>query len=102
MFSQQGLAGRRKMATETLICYDDDNCPHEITVANGFVSRVVSAVFNENHADARRVAIILNRDELATRLAALLGRAVNGPWLEGDLELARAVLAETHKMGHHT
>ena len=39
----------------------DENGPVTFNVANGFVSRVVSAVANQNYADAYRVAEILNK-----------------------------------------
>ena len=47
----------------TLTCYDDEHTPHDFHVCDGFVSRVVSAVFQENHADARRVAHVLNNQK---------------------------------------
>lgn len=52
---------------DTLLVYpDQDTDPEmkgvEIPVFNGFVSRVVSAVAENNIPDARRVARILNKD----------------------------------------
>lgn len=48
----------------TLICYDDENKEHRFECANGFVSRVVSAIFNSDqmgcYSDARRVMEIMN------------------------------------------
>lgn len=48
----------------TLICYDDEGAEHHFPCANGFVSRVVSAIFHSDnmgcYADARRVMKIMN------------------------------------------
>lgn len=50
----------------TLICYDEDDKEYRFPCENGFVSRVVSEVFNSGemgcHSDARRVLEILNAD----------------------------------------
>lgn len=50
----------------TLICYDDEGKEHRFECANGFVSRVVSAVFHSDqmgcYSDARRVMEIMNKD----------------------------------------
>ena len=37
----------------------------------------------------RPIAVVMNED-----LVALLARAVNGPWLDGDLERARGLIAQ--------
>lgn len=48
----------------TLICYDDYGEKYVFECANGFVSRVVSAVFHSDqigcYSDARRVMEIMN------------------------------------------
>lgn len=48
----------------TLICYDDEGGEHRFPCANGFVSRVVSAIFHSDqmgcYSDARRVMEIMN------------------------------------------
>lgn len=48
----------------TLICHDDEGNKYEFPCANGFVSRVVSAVFHSDsvgcYTDARRVMEIMN------------------------------------------
>ena len=48
----------------TLICYDDEDREHRFECANGFVSRVVSAIFHSDnmgcYSDARRVMEIMN------------------------------------------
>lgn len=48
----------------TLICFDDEGNEHHFDCANGFVSRVVSAVFHSDqmgcYSDARRVMEIMN------------------------------------------
>ncbi len=50
----------------TLICYDDVGNEHRFECANGFVSRVVSAVFHSDqmgcYSDARRVMEIMNKE----------------------------------------
>lgn len=48
----------------TLICYDDEGGEHHFPCANGFVSRIVSAIFHSDqmgcYSDARRVMEIMN------------------------------------------
>jgi hypothetical protein len=50
----------------TLICYDDKGKEHRFECANGFVSRVVSAVFHSDnmgcYSDARRAMEIMNKE----------------------------------------
>lgn len=58
------------LSTEaTLICYDDEGSEHRFECANGFVSRVVSAVFHSDqmgcYSDARRVMEIMNKETLS-------------------------------------
>jgi hypothetical protein len=52
--------------TMTLICYDDNGQEYRFPCANGFVSRVVSAVFNSDqmgcYSDALRVMEIMNAE----------------------------------------
>lgn len=56
-----------------LICYGDDGEKHYFMCANGFVSRVVSAVFHSGqmgcYADARRVMQIMNEAVRAEEIA---------------------------------
>jgi hypothetical protein len=48
----------------TLICYDDNGDKYSFECADGFVSRVVSAIFHSDqigcYSDARRVMEIMN------------------------------------------
>jgi transaldolase len=57
----------------TLICYDDEGRAHHFACENGFVSRVVSAVFHSDqmgcYSDARRVMQIMNAAVSAEEIA---------------------------------
>lgn len=77
-FAESARAG----SAMTLICYSDDGRAHRFDCANGFISRVVSAVFHSDQMgcywDAHRVMEIMNaeaRDDCRDELAQANGEA---------------------------
>jgi hypothetical protein len=75
------------MTEINLICRDDEGREHHFACANGFVSRVVSAIFHSDqmgcYSDARRVMDVMNADARKTAeldsVFSKLGQLRGGP-----------------------